>query len=76
LVEGGVRAHSGQAASWAADLESMAGRLGMHEFAARAHLYMAALGDHGALQAARAIAGEVENPALDARIASHASSHA
>jgi DNA-binding SARP family transcriptional activator len=76
LVEGGVRAHSGQAASWAADLESMAGRLGMHEFAARAHLYMAALGDDTALQAARALAGEVENPALDARIASHASSHA
>jgi tetratricopeptide (TPR) repeat protein len=76
LVEGGVLAGSVQAAAWAADLERMAGRLGMYEFAARAHLYLAALGDNVALQAAQALAADVENPALDARIASHASSHA
>jgi DNA-binding SARP family transcriptional activator len=76
LVEGGVRAGSGEAAGWAADLERMAGCLGLREFAARAQLYLAALGDVGALQAAQALACEVDNPALDARIASHASSHA
>jgi hypothetical protein len=48
----------------------------MQEFAARAQLYLADLGGSGALEAARALAAEVENPALDALISSHASSHA
>jgi DNA-binding SARP family transcriptional activator len=76
LAQGGVMARSREAAGWAADLETIAGRLGMSEFAARAHLYLADLGRVTALAAAQAIAAEVENPALAARIASHASSHA
>ncbi|GAC1508398.1 MAG: hypothetical protein NVS1B3_09630 [Candidatus Dormibacteraceae bacterium] len=76
LVQGGVVAQASEASAWAAELENMAGSLGMNEFAARAHLYLAELGNVTALEAAQVIAAEVENPALDARIASHASSHA
>jgi DNA-binding SARP family transcriptional activator len=76
LVQGGVAARSSKATGWAADLETMAGRLGMHEFAARAHLYLSDLGSVRALEAAQALAAEVENPSLDSLIASHASSHA
>jgi tetratricopeptide (TPR) repeat protein len=76
LVQGASVARSGGAAGWADDLKTIALRLGMQEFAARAQLYLADLGGSGALEAARALAAEVENPALDALISSHASSHA
>lgn len=76
LVQGGVLARSTDVAGWAIDLEKMATRLGMNEFAARAHLYLSELGRATGLQAAQAIGAEVENPELGILIASHASSHA
>jgi hypothetical protein len=46
------------------DLLSLAGRTGMREMAARALALRHKLGDASALQAAKAIADEVDNPAL------------
>ena len=53
------------AADWINDLESLGGRTGMREFVARAYLHRARLGDGGALEAAKLIAAEIHNPALD-----------
>jgi hypothetical protein len=49
---------------WVAELESFAGHTGMREFAVRAYLYKRDLGDPDALEAARALAVEVQNPHL------------
>ncbi len=57
------------AATWVGDLASYAGSTGMREFAVRAYLYKSALGDTDALEAARMLAVEVENPALEAALA-------
>jgi hypothetical protein len=50
--------------TWVADLASFAGRSGMREFAVRAYLYQRDLGDPDALEAARALVVEVQNPHL------------
>jgi tetratricopeptide (TPR) repeat protein len=47
-----------------ADLEALATRTGMREFAAHAYLYRARLGDRTAVEAARVLAAEVDNPAV------------
>jgi DNA-binding SARP family transcriptional activator len=47
-----------------ADLEALATRTGMREFAAHAYLYRARLGDRTAVDAARVLAAEVDNPAV------------
>jgi DNA-binding SARP family transcriptional activator len=60
----GVRHAHPRAAAWIADLEALASRTMMREFLARAYLHRAALGDAGALEAARVVVAEVENPAL------------
>jgi DNA-binding SARP family transcriptional activator len=52
------------ARQWAADLEALATRTGMREFAARAHLYRSRLGDRAAADAAGVLAAEVDNPAV------------
>jgi DNA-binding SARP family transcriptional activator len=66
------------AANWASDLESLGGRTGMREFVARAYLHRARLGDEGALEAAKLIATEIDNPALHELLTSpiHRSSEA
>ena len=57
--------HNVDAAShWINDLESLGGRTGMREFVARAYRHRANLGAEGALQTARQLAAEIDNPAL------------
>jgi DNA-binding SARP family transcriptional activator len=51
---------------WVADLAALAGRSGMRELSARAYLHRWRLGDSSAIDGARAIAVDVDNPALDA----------
>ena len=53
-----------RADGWVAELGALAGRCGMREFQVHAYLYRADLGDLDALEAARALAGGVENPHL------------
>jgi len=59
-----VKRHLPGASAWIADLEERAARLGMRELLARAHLHRARLGDEGSLEVARALAAEIDNPAL------------
>jgi hypothetical protein len=47
-----------------ADLEALATRTGMHEFAVHAYLYRSRLGDRAGAEAARVLAAEVDNPAV------------
>jgi hypothetical protein len=49
---------------WIDELESITARRGMRELLLRATLYRARLGDSGALEAARSLAGQIDNPAL------------
>jgi hypothetical protein len=57
--------HNVYAAShWINDLESLGGRTGMREFVARAYRHRANLGAEGALETARQLAAEIDNPAL------------
>lgn len=58
-----------RAGAWIAELRSLASRTGMRELAAHAYLHDAALGTPGAADAARALADEVDNPALRRRCA-------
>jgi DNA-binding SARP family transcriptional activator len=60
----GVAAGHPLVATWVAELASFAGHTGMREFAVRAYLYQRDLGDPDALEAARALAVEVQNPHL------------
>jgi hypothetical protein len=69
LAQVAVRAESRKAESLVEDLRSLAGRTGMREMAVKALLMRHQLGDPDALGAARLIAAEVENPALDAALA-------
>jgi DNA-binding SARP family transcriptional activator len=54
-----------RAAAWVTDLSSLAGRCGMREFSVHAYLFHHEMGDTDALDAARALALDVENPHLD-----------
>jgi len=60
----GVAADHPLVGTWVAELASFAGHTGMREFAVRAYLYQRDLGDPDALEAARALAVEVQNPHL------------
>lgn len=55
---------SPNAAQWIDDLEALATRTGMRELVARAYAHRGRLGDRSAAQAARVLAAEVDNPAL------------
>ena len=57
------------APAWIADLEERASRLGMRELLVRAHLHRARLGDDRSLEVARALAAEIDNPALERELA-------
>jgi DNA-binding SARP family transcriptional activator len=54
------------ATKWINDLESIAGRTGMRELLARAYLHRWRAGDASALEVARVVAADIDNPALDA----------
>ncbi len=53
------------AGRWVTDLASLTGRSGMRELSVHAYLYRRDLGDRSAIDAARVLAIEVENPHLD-----------
>ncbi len=53
-----------EAARWIDDLEALATRTGMRELVARAYAHRGKLGDRVAADAARILAAEVDNPAL------------
>ena len=55
---------------WIDELESVTARRGMRELLLRATVYRARLGEPGALDAARSLAGQIENPALSDLLAS------
>jgi DNA-binding SARP family transcriptional activator len=59
-----------QASAWVTELLALAARSGMRELAVRAHLYRAALGDAASGTAARVLASEIDNPALQVLVAS------
>ncbi len=50
---------------WIDELEEMTARRGMRELLLRATIYRARLGEPGAIEAARSLAAQIENPALD-----------
>ena len=54
--------------AWVADLAAFAGHAGMREFMVHAYLSQRDLGDEDALEAARTLAVEVENPSLHAML--------
>jgi DNA-binding SARP family transcriptional activator len=68
LASAAVKAGNRRAREWVEDLASLAARTGMREFAVRACLLQADLGDRGSLDSAALLVAEVENPALRARI--------
>lgn len=53
-----------EATQWIGDLEALAARTGMREMVARAYLHRGRLGHPAAVEAARVLAAEVDNPAL------------
>jgi len=59
-----IERRRGDATQWAADLEVLATRTGMHEFVARAYLHRSRSGDRAAADAAAVLAAEVDNPAV------------
>jgi hypothetical protein len=58
------------AGRWIGELEAIAARRGMRELLARASVHRARLGEPGALEQARSLAAQVDNPALDALVES------
>jgi hypothetical protein len=55
---------------WIDELEAIAARRGIRELLLRAAVYRARLGEPGALDAARSLAAEIDNPALGRLVAS------
>jgi DNA-binding SARP family transcriptional activator len=55
---------------WIGELEAIAARRGLRDLLVRATVHRARLGEPGALESARTLAGQVDNPALDALISS------
>ena len=55
---------------WIGELEAIAARRGLRDLLVRATVHRVRLGEPGALESARTLAGQVDNPALDALISS------
>jgi DNA-binding SARP family transcriptional activator len=55
---------------WIGELEAIAARRGLRDLLVRATVHRARLGEPGALESARTLAGQVDNPALNALISS------
>ena len=64
-----VAQRDGRAAAWVDALMTISARAGMRELVARSHHHRARLGEAGAAQAARFLAGEIANPVLAALVA-------
>lgn len=60
-----VEHRAGTAGRWIDDLEAIAARRGIRELLLRATVYRARLGEPGALDVARSLAAQIDNPALD-----------
>ena len=70
----GVAVEHGDASAerWVGELEAIAARRGLRDLLVRATVHRARLGEPGALESARSLAAQVDNPALDELIASAA----
>ena len=70
----GVAVEHGDASAerWIGELEAIAARRGLRDLLVRANVHRARLGEHGALETARSLATQVDNPALDELIAAAA----
>ena len=68
LASAAVEAGHRRAREWVQDLTSLTARTGMREFAVRAYVLRASLGDRSALDSAAILVAEVENRALRGRI--------
>jgi hypothetical protein len=55
---------------WVGELEAIAARRGLRDLLVRATVHRARLGEPGALESARSLAAQVDNPALDDLLAS------
>ena len=60
-----VEHRAGAAARWIDELEAIAARRGIRELLLRATVYRARLGEPGALDVARSLAAQIDNPGLD-----------
>jgi len=60
-----VEHRAAAAGRWIDELEAIAARRGIRELLLRATVYRARLGEPGALEVARALAAQINNPALD-----------
>ena len=70
----GVAVEHGDASAerWIGELEAIAARRGLRDLLVRAEIHKARLGEPGALETARSLAAQVDNPALDELIAAAA----
>jgi hypothetical protein len=68
MAQVAVRSGSSRASGLVEDLRTLAARTGMRELAVKAFLLRADLGDSKALETARMLAAEIENPALEAEV--------
>jgi DNA-binding SARP family transcriptional activator len=64
-----VRDRHPAAVAWINDLERLAATTGMREFVARAYVHRAGLGEAGAIDAARGLAEDIDNPLLHELVA-------
>ena len=60
-----VEHRAGAAGRWIDELEEITARRGVRELLLRATLYRARLGEPGAIDVARSLAAQIDNPALD-----------
>lgn len=65
LCDVAVEHQAGAAGPWIDELEAIAARRGIRELLLRATVYRARLGEPGALDVARSLAAQIDNPALD-----------
>ena len=65
-----IEHHTDASARWVDQLEAITARRGVRELLLRATVYRARLGEPGAFDAARSLAAEIDNPALDDLLAS------
>jgi DNA-binding SARP family transcriptional activator len=70
LCRAAVEHDRDSAGRWIDELEAIAARRGLRELLARAYVHRARLGEPGALESARTLAAQVDNPALAALVAS------
>ena len=72
LCETAVEHGDASAKRWVGELEAIAAGRGLRDLLVRATVHRARLGEPGALEAARSLAAQVDNPALDELIAAAA----